>query len=110
MNTTCDTRAGVTCWARTDLLDDLRGVEVLFEAGLARRAEGAAHGASRLGRNADRRPVGAAHQHRFHLRAVAGLPEPLDRHLVFALAHRHWLERERECFCEPRAEVLRQTS
>ena len=54
MNTTLLTRCGDACAARTHLLDDLAGVEVALEAGLAGGAEGAAHRAPGLRRHADR--------------------------------------------------------
>ncbi len=65
------------------LLDDLAGVEVALEPGLAGRAERAAHRAPGLRRHAHRRALGVAHEHGLDLRAVArARPQPLRRHAV----------------------------
>ena len=70
MNTTCETRCGGRVLRAHDLLDDLAAVEVALEAGLAGRAERAAHRAPGLRRDAHGRAVGAAHEHGLDLRAV----------------------------------------
>ena len=56
------------------LLDDLAGVEVALEAGLAGRAERAAHRAAGLRRDAHRGPVRVAHEHGLDLGAVGARP------------------------------------
>ena len=70
MKTTLPTRCGDACCARSDLLDDLAGVEVTFEAGLAGRAERAAHRAAGLRRDAHGGSVPVSHEHGLDLRAV----------------------------------------
>ena len=61
-----------------DLLDDLAGGEVPFEAGLPGRAEAAPHGAARLARHAHCCAVGVEHQHGLDPRAALESPQPLD--------------------------------
>ena len=79
------------------LLDDLAGVEVALEAGLAGRAERAAHRAAGLRRHAHGRAVGVAHEHGLDLRAVArARPQPLRRHAVVRGLLDDRVERERE--------------
>ena len=103
MNTTLLTRCGDACAARSDLLDDLAGVEVALEAGLAGRAERAAHRAAGLRRHAHRRARRVAHEHGLDLRAVA---RHAHSHFVVisscAVALGDRIERERQRLGEPR--------
>ena len=109
MNTTCETRCGGGVLRAHDLLDDLADVEVAFEAGLAGRAERAAHRAAGLRRHADGRAVGAVHQHGLDLRAVGRAPQPLRASASSALVCSViGVERERERVGELGAQRLGQ--
>ena len=90
--------------------DDLAGGEVAVEAHLPRRAEGAAIGAARLGRDADRR-AGAAlaaggieHQHRLDQATVGQLQQNLARAPVF---RGEFGAARMDPRCSPRAQVAR---
>ena len=87
-----------------DLLDDLAGVEVAFEAGLAGGAERAPHRAPGLGRDAHGGAFGAVHQHGLDLRAVGGAPQPLRGVAVGAGLRGDWRQRERQRVGEPGAQ------
>jgi hypothetical protein len=90
------------------LLADLAGVEVAIEAGLAGRAERAAHRTPRLRGHAHRRAVAVAHEHCFHLRAALGTPQPFERDVVGAALLGGEFKRGRQRAVEVGAQGLRE--
>ena len=89
MKTTLDSRPSGTsrdepALRGDDLLDDLAGRQVAGQAALAGRAERAAHPAAGLAGDADRDPVGIAHQDRLDQHPVVPAPDRL--HGVAAVA------------------------
>ena len=64
---------------RVYLVEHLRRQQIALEPGDGRRAEGAAHPAARLRRNAQARAVLVVHQHRLHRLSVVQTVEVLDR-------------------------------
>ena len=90
MKTTFDSRRGrAAAHGDRDLLDDLARREVALEPGLPGGAELARHGATGLGGDADRHPVGVAHQDGLDPGVVAERPQPLCRLAVIGAALGH---------------------
>ena len=67
------------CLRGPHLIHDLSRREVASQTHLSRRAERTGHAAARLGRDAQSRTLGVAHEHRLDLSSVVESPQVLDR-------------------------------